>query len=84
MQKSLSISFDSRKPYHSQNKINSPKMYSIARLNDLNEEIPVDAEHINRGNKKSLRFILMNFHTEVRNNVARMFSLVFDIPLSTF
>ncbi len=48
MQISLSISFDSRKPYDviisSQNKINSPKMYSITRLNDLclNEEIPVD------------------------------------------
>ncbi len=48
MQISLSVSFDSRRPYDliisSQNKINSLKMYSIARLNDLclNEEIPVD------------------------------------------
>ncbi len=82
MQKSLSISFDSRKPHdHSQNKINSPKMYSIARLNDLNEET---LSHINIRNKKSPRFILINFHIEVRNNVARMFSLVFDISLSAF
>ncbi len=64
-------------------------MYTTAHLSGLclNEEIPVDwlttdAEPHDQERKQSSRCILMNFHTEVRNNVGRMFSLVFDIPLS--
>ncbi len=58
MKKSLSVSFDSHKPdliSSTQNKINSPNMYSIAHLSGLclNEEITVnDAEPQNQQKKE--------------------------------